>query len=80
MEASQGISLKVKVFEYQLAYCEDGDNWLDGTGEETAGSTGLFKPVEKSTTIFMSDKFNKGIRFFLKCEGDLFQWLNHHRK
>lgn len=58
MEEPQGIYLKVKVFKYQLAYCKDGENGLDGTGEKTAGSTGLCKPVEKS----MSDKFNRGIQ------------------
>lgn len=70
----------MKVFKYQSAYCKDGENWLDGTGDKTAGSTGLLKPVESSTTIFMSDKFNRGIHFLLKSEEDLFQQLNHHRK
>jgi len=67
-------------FKYWLASCKGGENCLDSTGEKTAGSMGLFKPAEKSTTIFVSEKFNRRIYSFLKSDEDLFQWLNHHRK
>lgn len=78
MEETQGNPLQVKVFKYQLAYCEDGENWLGGTGKKAAGFTGLFKSMEKSTVTFTSDEFNRGMH--CKKSGGFVPVTHLHRK